>query len=207
MRTLAPPLSTGTCRVEIVTDHTEFLALEQAWNDTVDRAGVMHPFLRHEWVRTWWDAFGAGRQLHILIVRIDDRDRCDCAADARIGRHVRRSGPLHPADSQRSHAAHRLHRRVSIPRSRIAPSGTTFATTVTRGMSFNSISWRADQPTSAAFLQHAAADGCSTGVWKSSDSPYLTLTWHVGRLPERTLREIQVEPAQSTVESLHGSAR
>ena len=29
--------------------------------------------------------------------------------------------------------------------------------------------------TSAAFLQHAAADGCSTGVWKSSDSPYLTL--------------------------------
>jgi hypothetical protein len=35
----------------------------------VVRAGVPHPFLRHEWMRTWWDAFAAGRRLHILIVR------------------------------------------------------------------------------------------------------------------------------------------
>ncbi|MET0213865.1 MAG: hypothetical protein ABW292_12715, partial [Vicinamibacterales bacterium] len=48
----APAMSSGACGVELVTDYTEFLALERAWNDTVSRADVMHPFLRHEWVRT-----------------------------------------------------------------------------------------------------------------------------------------------------------
>ena len=28
---------------------------------------------RHEWVRTWWECFGAGCQLHIVIVRAEGR--------------------------------------------------------------------------------------------------------------------------------------
>jgi CelD/BcsL family acetyltransferase involved in cellulose biosynthesis len=55
--------------VELVSDNAAFGALEQEWNDAVERARIPHPFLRHEWVRTWWEAFGAGRQLHILVVR------------------------------------------------------------------------------------------------------------------------------------------
>ena len=64
-----------------------FVALEAEWNDTVDRARIPHPFLRHEWVRTWWDSFGgpstgfarsgqASRQLHIIVVRDDRRTEC-----------------------------------------------------------------------------------------------------------------------------------
>src|SRR5437899_1178759 len=59
----------GACRVETVTDREEFLRLETEWNDAVERAGIAHPFLRHEWLRTWWDCFGEGRRLHILVVR------------------------------------------------------------------------------------------------------------------------------------------
>src|SRR5512132_2960331 len=70
-------------RTEIVRDYGAFLELEPEWNDAVDRARIPHPFLRHEWVRTWWDSFGgpstgfarsgqASRQLHIIVVR-DDR--------------------------------------------------------------------------------------------------------------------------------------
>ena len=55
--------------VDLVSDKAAFLALEGEWNDAVDRAAIAHPFLRHEWVRTWWDAFGEAQQLNILVVR------------------------------------------------------------------------------------------------------------------------------------------
>jgi CelD/BcsL family acetyltransferase involved in cellulose biosynthesis len=178
MPTLVPPLSTGTCRVEIVTDHTEFLALEQAWNDTVARAGVMHPFLRHEWVRTWWDAFGAGRQLHVLVIRVDDR----IAAIAPL---MRESVVMYGVPVRCIRLIHNDH----TPRTDliVASDPEESYRAVWNNLRDNRDAWDVVQlnqlesgsPTSAAFLQHAAADGCSTGVWKSSDSPYLTLygTW------------------------------
>jgi CelD/BcsL family acetyltransferase involved in cellulose biosynthesis len=55
--------------VDLVSDKAAFLALEGEWNDAVDRAAIAHPFLRHEWVRTWWEAFGETHQLNILVVR------------------------------------------------------------------------------------------------------------------------------------------
>ena len=57
--------------VEAVTNYEAFLALGPLWNQLVDEAQAGHPFVRHEWIRAWWDSFGAGRQLHILIVRAD----------------------------------------------------------------------------------------------------------------------------------------
>ena len=60
--------------VDSVSDKAAFLALEGEWNDAVDRAAVPHPFLRHEWVRMWWEAFGGeSQQLHILVVRRDSQ--------------------------------------------------------------------------------------------------------------------------------------
>jgi hypothetical protein len=59
--------------VETITDWESFLALEAVWNDTVDRARVAHPFLRHEWLRTWWECFGEGRRPHVLIVKSGSR--------------------------------------------------------------------------------------------------------------------------------------
>ncbi|WP_410970048.1 hypothetical protein, partial [Salmonella sp. SAL4458] len=58
--------------IEVVTDYADFLALEPAWNTLVQRAGIDHPFLTHEWIRTWWDCFGGERQLHIVLVKARD---------------------------------------------------------------------------------------------------------------------------------------
>ena len=58
--------------VEVVTEYADFLALEPSWNTLVERAGVDHPFLRHEWIRIWWDCFGQGQKLHIVLVRHRD---------------------------------------------------------------------------------------------------------------------------------------
>ena len=55
--------------VDVINDYDTFVRLEPEWNDTVDRAGLTHPFLRHEWLRTWWDAFGHGRTLNIMAVK------------------------------------------------------------------------------------------------------------------------------------------
>ena len=61
-----------TCNVEVITTSRAFAELETAWNALVTEAGVTHPFVTHEWMWTWWECFGAGAELHILVVR--DRD-------------------------------------------------------------------------------------------------------------------------------------
>ncbi len=43
--------------VELVTDYPAFVQLGPVWNRLVEESGVDHPFMRHEWVCTWWDSF------------------------------------------------------------------------------------------------------------------------------------------------------
>lgn len=60
-------------RVETVTDYASFMDLEPVWKDVLARASVDHPFLEFDWVRTWWECFGAGSDLHILVVKSGER--------------------------------------------------------------------------------------------------------------------------------------
>ena len=55
--------------VELVQDDDTFLRMGPVWNRLVDEAKIDHPFLRHEWVRTWWECFKPSGRLHILIVK------------------------------------------------------------------------------------------------------------------------------------------
>lgn len=59
----------GMLHVDTISDYPSFLLLKATWNRLVDEAGIDHPFLRHEWIRTWWEAFGRGRHLNILVVK------------------------------------------------------------------------------------------------------------------------------------------
>jgi CelD/BcsL family acetyltransferase involved in cellulose biosynthesis len=68
---LARETTARDVRVETVFSYQEFLDMEPAWNELVDSAGVDHPFLEHMWLRTWWECFGAGSELHILVVKED----------------------------------------------------------------------------------------------------------------------------------------
>src|SRR5579871_6710451 len=63
----APPVWT----VESVTDFPAFLELELFWNRLVDEINPDNPFVRHEWIRAWWECFGTGQELHILLVKAD----------------------------------------------------------------------------------------------------------------------------------------
>lgn len=59
-------------RTEIISDYQAFLELEPAWNNAVKAAEIEHPFLEHSWIHTWWECFGAGSVLHILLVEEGD---------------------------------------------------------------------------------------------------------------------------------------
>jgi CelD/BcsL family acetyltransferase involved in cellulose biosynthesis len=56
-------------QVEVISDTARFDAIGAEWDSLVERAGVERMFVSHTWVRTWWEAFGQGRQLHIITVR------------------------------------------------------------------------------------------------------------------------------------------
>ncbi len=55
-------------RIRTITTPDEFLALEPVWHDVLRRAEIGHPFLEYAWVRTWWECFGRGNRLNILVV-------------------------------------------------------------------------------------------------------------------------------------------
>jgi len=168
----------GLVTTDIVADYPAFVALEAEWNDAVERANVPHPFLRHEWVRTWWDCFAGDRQLHIIVVRDDDR----IVGIAPLMRETTTSYGLSI-------------RRLAViandhtPRTDVLVAGNADDV---YGAIWNALRDGMDQrdvvqltqlikgsPTVPAMARFAAAEGLPTGTWKSSDSPYLALegTW------------------------------
>jgi CelD/BcsL family acetyltransferase involved in cellulose biosynthesis len=168
----------GPLTVDLVTDYDDFVALEAEWNDTVDRAGVTDPFLRHEWFRTWWDCFGADRALHIIIVRTGGR----IAAIAPL---LRENVKLYGLPVRRIDLLHNDH----TPRADFIVAGTPAAAyeAIWNALRDTCGTWDLVQlsrvpresPTLAAIQRCAGDERMSTGTWQGDVSPYLTLagTW------------------------------
>ena len=152
--------------------------MESEWNEAIERASVPHPFLRHEWLRTWWECFGAGARLHIVVVRSSGRIlaiaplMCDTAW--MYGVRVRRM---------------RLLQNDHTPRTDIVVTerADECYRAIWKALQNDSEPWDVLQlsqiprasDTLRAFSTLAAEAGHSTGVWPSSDSPYVALegTW------------------------------
>lgn len=168
-------LGIGTLTADLVADEAGFLRLEHEWNDAVDRAAIAHPFLRHEWVRTWWEAFGADSQLHILVVRAGG----EIAAIAPLMREravmyglpVRRLRFIQNDHTPRTDVIVASHRSDSY---RALWSALRDCRGEWDVLLFSQLEHAS--PAGPAFGELAAADGHPTGIWKSNDSPYITLT-------------------------------
>lgn len=59
--------------VEEVRTYEDFLSLEEEWNGLLERSSNDSVFLRHEWFRCWWEAYGKGSELLVLLVRSEGR--------------------------------------------------------------------------------------------------------------------------------------
>ncbi len=79
-------------RTELISDGAALQALRPTWNDLVERARLDHPFLSHDWISTWWEAFAGKCQLRILAVYAGDR--CLAIAPLMLGRVWRYGFPL-----------------------------------------------------------------------------------------------------------------
>src|SRR6266508_2884089 len=171
----APPqVSAPACSVDVLTDERAFLALEAEWNEAVEHARIAHPFLRHEWLRTWWECFGDGCRLHTLVVRNAGRivAIAPMLADTTrmYGMSVRRLRLLHNDHTPRTdflisaqadesyraiwHTLHQLQDAWDVVQLSQIPR---------------------ESPTLATISALAAADGCCTGIWRSGDAPFLEL--------------------------------
>lgn len=60
------PASRSGLRIETITEERGLRALGSVWRDLEAAARPDHPFTSHEWIESWWHAFGAGKQLNIL---------------------------------------------------------------------------------------------------------------------------------------------
>jgi CelD/BcsL family acetyltransferase involved in cellulose biosynthesis len=176
--TPARAASEGACSVDVIADDQVFLDLEAEWNETVERAAIPHPFLRHEWVRTWWGCFGAGHQLHILVVRAGGR----IVAIAPL---MRESAQMYGLSVRKLRFLANDH----TPRTDLIvaePSADVYAA-LWAALRNHPGGWDVlqlnqlprDSATISALGALAAADRCTTGIWQSGDSPYLPLngTW------------------------------
>jgi CelD/BcsL family acetyltransferase involved in cellulose biosynthesis len=56
-------------RAEVVTTLAGLQALAPDWNCVLAKSAGNNVFLTWEWVSTWWDVYGAGSQLHVVVVR------------------------------------------------------------------------------------------------------------------------------------------
>ena len=171
--------TTTTCverlAVEVITDFKTLVALEDEWNDAVERARIPHPFLRHEWIRTWWESFGApGSRLFIQVVRKAGRVTA-------IAPFMRDAATMYGIPVRRVRFIHNDH----TPRMDVIVAEEP-------GESYQAI-WRAlrdprfrwdvlllnqigrGSRTEGTIADFAAAAHLRTGVWRSSDSPYLAL--------------------------------
>ena len=163
---------------EIVTDARRLLQLEGEWNDAVSRAAVTHPFLRHEWIRTWWECFGADRALHIVVVR--DRGAVIAIAPLMVeqtqmyGLSVRKLDLLHNDHTPRTDWI------IAGPPHQAYEGVWTALRESREQWDFVQLSRLAeDSSTLESVAAWALRDGCPSGSWRGDTSPYLTLngTW------------------------------
>jgi CelD/BcsL family acetyltransferase involved in cellulose biosynthesis len=186
----APELVTDPAwdlRVEAISRWPSFLRLERDWKDLAEAAGLDHPFLEHAWLRTWWEAFGAGSELRVLAVRSGDR----LAAVAPL---IRTRDRLLGVPVQRLGFFYNSH----VPRAGFLVSG---AEPQVYEAIWNTLrsdaGWDVLQlcqlPHGSATLESlrrlAARDGFRTALWPSGESPYISIggSWdeYLGSLPAK----------------------
>jgi CelD/BcsL family acetyltransferase involved in cellulose biosynthesis len=168
----------ATLRVDTVSDYDSLVALQPVWDRLLEEAVVDHPFLRHDWIRTWWECFGEGKRLHVLVVRLAGEPIAIAplmlCRERFLGLEVRRLRLIANVHTQRGGFI--IGRRPELAYRAIWECLTAQRET-----------WDvlilpqlpAGSPTLDRLPPLAARDGFRVGSWRAPDSPYLPLagTW------------------------------
>lgn len=158
--------------VETITDPSRLEALAPEWEALAAEASLDHPFLSHEWVSAWWEAFAKDRALHVLVVR--DAGRAIAIAPLMRGR-VRFCGlPLGSLETIGND--HTPRGGFLVAPGRKDAWEALWETFSRRGRGFDLLLLRqlpGDSPTLASMTSLARGAGWLEGRWRSSESPCL----------------------------------
>lgn len=160
-------------RPEIVDSPAAFARLQPEWERLVASTGISHPFATHAWMRAWWDAFGSGARLRVIVLRRN-------GAVAGIAPFLARERTWHGLRIR----SLELMRNDHTPRTDlvIAPSDFDTLGRLWGHLRATREDWDvlllpqvpASSPSLGLLESWARADGFRTGIWRPSPSPYLT---------------------------------
>ena len=60
-------------KTEIITDFFQFTKLREEWNALLDKTNNRNPFLHHEWLSSWWKAYGKDKELFVICVSENEK--------------------------------------------------------------------------------------------------------------------------------------
>lgn len=69
---VASPRQTGAAcayNIEVLDTFESFIALGDEWPGFLARCEADHPFNTHRWLTTWWEIFGSGASLKLIVAR------------------------------------------------------------------------------------------------------------------------------------------
>ncbi|HEX6740063.1 MAG TPA: GNAT family N-acetyltransferase [Vicinamibacteria bacterium] len=149
-----------------------FARVEPVWDALVEESGIPYPFVRLDWVRTWWQAFGGGRRLHLAVVRDGARPVALAPlmfAESRLcGLRVRTLQFLANVHAPRFEL-------IVAPGREDACAALWSHLVALQGWDVLQLE---EVPSASATVRElrrlAAADGFPVGVWPSLDSPYVS---------------------------------
>jgi CelD/BcsL family acetyltransferase involved in cellulose biosynthesis len=159
--------------VETISDGPSFDALEPLWNRLVEEAGIVHPFLTHEWVRAWWECFGDGKELRVLIVKAGKE--VTAVAPLMLSRRRIYGVPVREMEFMANVYTERFDMVVAR---RHQESYRAIWKDLVQEKARWDVLRLCQLTTGSSTLKEltrlAEGDGFLTGIWRSSDSPYLT---------------------------------
>lgn len=56
-------------KIELISDHDDFLLIKNIWNGLLEKSLGSNVFLTFEWLECWWRAFGKNKKLNVLLLK------------------------------------------------------------------------------------------------------------------------------------------
>ncbi len=160
-------------RVEIISDEREWGRLAPVWDRVLEAAGEVHPFLEFVWARTWWECFGGGSELHIVVVWEGDEPIAIAPlqiTDCRMwGIRLRRLGFLYNSHVPRADFL------IARRREECCQAIWEQVSQHCRWDVLQLCQLPDDSPTLEKMASLARAEGHALGTWVSGESPYVEL--------------------------------
>lgn len=162
-------------RIETIADARGLAGIKPEWDALLARTGADRLFLSHEWITSWWECFGSGKTLQILLVR----KGAALAGIAPLMRGDRRMFGINARCVQALYNPHTPRFDFIVDPSESAGVYRCIWNHLRAdtGWDFLEIAQlRADSATLSALAEQARQDRYPTGVWHGEQSPYLPFT-------------------------------